>query len=314
MQAGLPGSFRTGIASAVIAQAMWGLFPLYWNLLDHVHPLEVLSHRNIWCAALLGLLIFFSPARRAVVLGVFSSGVEITRHLFSSALIALNWLVYIWAVVNEHVIDASLGYFLSPLVSVALGYIFLGERPDLRQWCAVGLAVIGVLTMVASSGVIPWIGLILAFTFGVYGLARKKASTGPVNGLFIETFLLVPITLVAIGWLSRGQLLTWAHPVQSTEILLALSGLVTAIPLVLYAQGARALPLTLSGLLVYITPTIQFLIGWLFYRETIDLAEWAGFVCIWAALLLYSTGGGQVRQLAGSSKVQGKAGQENTPR
>ncbi len=269
---------------------MWGLFPIYWKLLEHVRPLEVLSHRNIWCAVVLAILVAGSSQRRNIVTRVLTSPAEISRHLFSSALIAANWLVYIWAVVNDHVIDASLGYFLSPLVSVALGYLVFGERPDTRQWFAIGLAIAGVLVMIIASGVVPWIGLSLATTFGLYGMARKKASTGPINGLFIETLLLVPAAAIALWWLSIGDLLHYQSPFQSTELLLALGGLITAIPLILYAQGARALPLSLSGLLVYLTPTIQFLIGWLVYQEAITSTEWIGFFCIWAALALYSTG------------------------
>jgi len=246
--------------------------------------------RNVWCAVFLALLVVGSSHRRTVVKHVLTNPAEIARHLFSSALIAANWLVYIWAVVNDHVIDASLGYFLSPLVSVALGYLVFGERPDRRQWFAIALAVAGVLTMIVSSGVVPWIGLSLATTFGLYGMARKKASTGPINGLFIETLLLVPPAGLALWWLSSIDSLHYSNPLQSTELLLALGGLITAVPLVLYAQGARALPLSLSGLLVYLTPSIQFLIGWLLYREPITSTEWLGFICIWTALVVYSSG------------------------
>ncbi len=281
--------FRVGVASAVCAQVLWGLFPFYWKLLADVDPLEVLSHRNIWCAVVLSLLVVASAQRRQVVVSVLSNRVEIFRHLFSSSLIAANWLMYIWAVVNDHVIDASLGYFLSPLVSVMLGFFVFGERPDARQWCAVSLAVAGVLVMIVANGVVPWIGLLLAATFGIYGMTRKSASTGPINGLFIETLLLVPASALALTWISAGGTLAYENPFGKTELILALGGLVTAIPLVLYAQGARALPLSLSGLLVYITPSIQFLIGWLYYRETISLFDWIGFCCIWLALFIYST-------------------------
>lgn len=280
--------FQIGMLSALVAQVLWGLFPIYWKLLADVQPLEVLSHRNIWCALFLGMLVLASSRRRGVIRAVLGSRVEILRHLLASVLIAGNWLVYIWAVVNNHVIDASLGYFLSPLVSVALGFLFFSERPDRRQWFAVALAASGVAVMIVVSGVVPWIGLTLAATFGFYGMLRKKASTGPINGLFLETLLLVPLTVVALLWLSADGSLSYVHPLGRSEILMALGGLVTAVPLVLYAQGARALPLSLSGLMVYITPTIQFLVGWLFYSESISAASWFGFVCIWVALLIYS--------------------------
>lgn len=280
--------FQIGVLSAIAAQVMWGLFPIYWKLLAEVQPLEVLSQRNIWCTVFLSVLVLASSRRRQIVLAVLASRTEILRHLLASSLIAGNWLVYIWAVVNNHVIDASLGYFLSPLVSVTLGYFFFAERPDRRQWVAVALAVTGVLIMVIVSGAVPWIGLTLAATFGCYGMLRKKASTGPINGLFLETLLLVPPTVLALLWLSATGSLSYVHPFGRSEILMALGGLVTAVPLVLYAQGARALPLGLSGLVVYVTPTIQFLVGWLFYNESISIASWFGFACIWIALVIYS--------------------------
>lgn len=281
-------SFQKGILSAVIAQILWGLFPIYWKWLDHVNSIEILSHRTFWCAVFLSFLVLLMAERRAIVRQVLSSKTEIGRHLISSCLIAANWLVYIWAVNNNHVIDASLGYFLSPLVSVILGYLVFSERLNILQWSAVVLAATGVVVMTIASGVVPWIGLALAFTFGTYGMARKKASTGPINGLFVETLLLVPVSLIAMYWLSHNGDLTYQNPLNPTELLLVLAGLVTAIPLVLYAQGARSLPLSFSGLLVFITPSIQFLIGWLFYKETILMASWLGFACIWFALVLYS--------------------------
>lgn len=283
-------SFSVGVISAVVAQVMWGLFPIYWKWLAHVQPLEVLSHRNLWCAVFLLFVVLLSTPRRKVVARILRERKQVLLHLFSASLIAVNWLVYIWAVVNDHVVDASLGYFLSPLVSVGLGYLVFSERLSIRQWCAIALAVTGVMIMVVASGVVPWIGLSLAVTFGLYGMLRKKAPTGPINGLFIETLLLVPVTIVALVWISRTDGLYYSSPLGGSELLLVLGGLVTAIPLVLYAQGARNLPLSLSGLLVYLTPSIQFLIGWLYYREPIGLTTWVGFVCIWMALAIYSLG------------------------
>ena len=280
--------FKIGVISAVTAQVLWGLFPIYWKWLSHVSPLEVLSHRNFWCAVFLFFVVVFSAERRSVAASVLTNRFEILRHLFSACLIASNWLVYIWAVVNNYVVDASLGYFLSPLVSVALGYFVFAERLDTRQWCAIALAITGVVVMVVASGDIPWIGLSLATTFGLYGMVRKKAPTGPINGLFIESLLLVPATLVVFWWIDRTHGLYFSDLTGGTEFLLILGGLITAVPLILYAQGARSLPLSLSGLLVYLTPSIQFLIGWLYYRESIQPATWVGFFCIWMALFVYT--------------------------
>lgn len=280
-------NFYIGVLSAVVAQILWGLFPIYWKFLAHVHSLEVLSQRNVWCAVILGLLVLLVKTRRVTVRYVFRDKSELLWHIFSASLIAINWLVYIWAVNNNHVIDASLGYFLSPLVSVILGYVFFAERLSIVQWSAVSLAAFGVLVLTIASGVFPWIGLTLAATFGIYGMARKKASTGPINGLFVETFILVPPTLIAMWWLSSQGSLSYENPFEQTELLLALGGLITAVPLVLYAHGARSLPLNMSGLLVFITPTIQFVIGWLMYDEPIAFASWVGFACIWSALVIY---------------------------
>ncbi len=280
--------FKIGVISAVVAQVLWGLFPVYWKWLAHVSALEVFSHRNIWCAVFLLFVVLLSQQRRRTVASVMSSRFELVRHFVSGSLVASNWLVYIWAVANDRVVDASLGYFLSPLVSVALGYLVFREKLDKQQWFAIALAVAGVLIMVVASGAVPWIGLSLATTFGLYGMIRKKAPTGPINGLFIESLLLVPLTLLMLLWISKTSGLSYSDPFGQTEVLLVLGGLVTAVPLILYAQGARNMPLSLSGLLVYLTPSIQFLIGWLYYREPIAPAAWAGFFCIWMALVGYS--------------------------
>ncbi|MFK8076955.1 MAG: EamA family transporter RarD [Granulosicoccus sp.] len=280
-------TYLKGIVSAFAAQVLWGLFPIYWKFLAGVHSLEVLSQRNIWCAVFLGLLVLAVKSRRDIVWQVFKIKAELLWHVFSASLIAINWLVYIWAVNNNHVVDASLGYFLSPLVSVVLGFVVFAERLSAVQWLAAALAAVGVLIMTVASGVFPWIGLTLAATFGIYGMARKKATTGPINGLFVETFLLLPPTLIALGWLSSQGYLIYEKPFEQVELLLAFGGVITAVPLVLYAQGARALPLNLSGLLVFITPTIQFLIGWLVYQEPIALSGWIGYACIWSALIIY---------------------------
>ena len=281
-------AFKIGLISAVVAQVLWGLFPIYWKWLAHVSSLEVLSHRNLWCAVCLMFLVLLSAQRRSVVASVLRNRREVLRHLLSASLIASNWLVYIWAVANNQVVNASLGYFLSPLVSVALGYLVLKEQLDIRQWFAVALAVAGVLILIIVSGAVPWIGLSLATTFGLYGMIRKKAPTGPINGLFVESLLLVPAALITLIWIHHSSGLSYSDPLGHSELLLVLGGLVTAVPLVLYAQGARNLPLSLSGLLVFLTPSIQFIIGWLYYREPIEPASWAGFSCIWMALVIYS--------------------------
>jgi len=228
-------TFRLGVLSAVVAQVLWGLFPIYWKLLDRVNALEVLSHRNFWCAVFLGTLVLISAKRRKLVGRVLPNAKELSQHLFSASLIAANWLVYIWAVQNDHVIDASLGYFLSPLVSVMLGFLVFSEKLNIKQWSAVAFSALGVLIMPIATGVVPWIGLTLAVSFGLYGMVRKQATTGPINGLFIETLLLVPASLLCLYYLSHSAPLSFDSSWGSTELWLILSGLVTAIPLVYHS-------------------------------------------------------------------------------
>jgi len=280
--------FKIGLLSAAVAQTLWGLFPIYWKWLAAVLPIEVLAHRNIWSAFFLAIIVVLSTNRRRIVSEVLRSKRELVGHLVSSSLIAINWLVFIWAVSNDRVVDASLGYFLSPLASVLLGYLFFKETLEKRQWFAVALAAAGVLIMVIASKTIPWIGLSLAATFSVYGMCRKRATTGPINGLFVETLLLVPAALILLFVLSSRGLLSFGMASSSVNALLVFGGLVTALPLVLYAQGAKKLPLSLSGFMVFVTPSIQFVIGWLFYKEVISAIDWVGFICIWTALLIYS--------------------------
>jgi chloramphenicol-sensitive protein RarD len=227
--------------------------------------------------------------RQPRVLGAFA---------LSALLLAANWLTYVWAVNNGHVVDASLGYFILPLVNVALGYVFLHERPRAGQWLAVAVAASGVLWLTVQAGRLPWIALVLALTFGFYGLLRKVAVLGALEGLTLETVLLAPLTLAVLGawaWQGQGALVQGD---AATLGWLALAGPVTAVPLLLFAAGARRIPLATMGILQYISPSLQFALGvWLFH-EAFDPARLAGFVLIWAALLVYTFEGWWVRRRA----------------
>jgi chloramphenicol-sensitive protein RarD len=281
---------RTGMYYALAAYVLWGLFPIYFKQIGQVPALEILVNRIVWSLLLLAALLawrrqwswFGALRRQPRVLAGFGA---------SAALLACNWLLYIWAVNNGRVVDASLGYFITPLVNVLFGLVLLRERLRPLQWAAVGLAGCGVLWLTVHAGHLPWIALGLAATFGSYGLLRKTASLGALEGLSLETLLLFPFALAYFGWLAlHGQNHFVAGPAPLSALLLA-AGPITAIPLLLFAAGARRIPLSTLGLLQYSSPTLQLLLGLWLYHEPFDGARLAGFALIWIALAIYSAEG-----------------------
>ena len=281
---------QQGIVYAALAYGLWGLFPLYFRLLAEVAPLEVLAHRFIWSIGFLLLILavlrrwaWLGPALRTPkVLGLF---------VLSATLLSVNWFVYIWAITNHRVLEASLGYFITPLVNVLLGYSVLHERPRRLQWSALALATLGVIWLTALTGQLPWIALVLAGSFGAYGLLRKIAPLGALEGLTLETLLLAAPALVALAlWWGRGPA-SFPAPELSTNLLLIGVGPLTAVPLLLFAAGARRISMTTLGLLQYIGPSIQFALGVWLFNEPFGGQRLAGFGLIWAALLLYSADG-----------------------
>jgi chloramphenicol-sensitive protein RarD len=278
---------RRGILQASLAYVIWGLFPLYFRLLHGVAALEVLAHRVVWSLLfLLGLLTarrqwdWLGPAlHNRRVLALFAA---------SSALIATNWYVYIWAVSHDRVIESSLGYFITPLANVLMGSLVLKERLRPMQWAAVATAAAGVAWLTWSQGAPPWIALILAASFSLYGLLRKTASLGALEGLTLETLLLGPIAIAGLGWaMAQGQSVI-ADTTADLRLLLVAAGPLTAVPLLLFAGGARRIPLSLLGMLQYIGPTIQLALGvWLFH-EPFAGTRAQGFVIIWFACALFS--------------------------
>ncbi len=279
-----------GIVYALSAYMIWGMFPLYFKQVADVPALEVVMHRTVWSLLFVMLVLLVRRqwawlavvVRQPKVLGAFA---------LSALLLSGNWLTYVWAVQNQHVVDASLGYFILPLVNVALGYVFLRERPRPGQWLAVAVAAAGVLWLTVQTGRLPWIALVLATTFGFYGLLRKVASLGALEGLALETLLLAPLGLGALAWWSwQGQGVLVQGDASAMAWLL-LAGPLTAIPLLLFAAGARRIPLTTLGILQYISPTLQFALGVWIFHEPFQMARLAGFVLIWAALGVYSVEG-----------------------
>lgn len=278
---------QTGILQAASAYAIWGLFPLYFKSLQALAPLEVLLHRMLWSLAfVLGVLAWRSQwtwmrdaFRKPKVLAGFAA---------SAVLLSTNWFIYIWAVNNDRVVDSSLGYFINPLFNVLLGYLLLRERMRPVQWAAIALAAAGVLWLTWQVGQLPWVALSLATTFGLYGLLRKTASLGALEGLTLETMLLFPFAAAWLALLAMQGRTDFADVPLATQLLLAAAGPITAIPLLLFASGARRIPLSLLGLLQYIGPTLQLLVGVWVYHEPFGGARLVGFGLIWGALALYS--------------------------
>ena len=252
--------------------------------------MEILFHRMLW--ALLFLVLVLAWRKQWLWIPKLIKNPKLIAGFASSAvLLSTNWFIYIWAVNNDHVIDASLGYFITPLVNVLLGYCFLHERMRPVQWGAVGLASSGVIWLSFQAGHPPWIGISLACSFGAYGLLRKTAALGALEGLSLETFLLLPFALAYLTFLAVSGQSGFLHSATSTQLLLLAAGPITAVPLLLFAAGARRIPLATLGLLQYISPSIQLLLGVWLYHETFTTGKLIGYTTIWIALLVYSVEG-----------------------
>ncbi len=275
---------RTGLILGIGAYALWGLLPLYLRLLRAVPAVQVLAHRVLWSLLLLAAIVAVTRRARAIV-GA-ARGRTLLLLCGSAALIAVNWMVYIWAVQNGHVLEASLGYFINPLVNVALGTVVLGERIGTVQKAAVAVAASGVVVMAVAGGGALWIPLTLAFSFGLYGLIRKVAAMDALGGLTVETGLLV---LPALGVLLSGTEPVFGRGVQ-TDVLLVLAGAVTAAPLLMFAAAARRLRYATMGLLQYIAPTLQFLEAVVLFHEPLRPVHLVTFALIWGGCALYALG------------------------
>jgi chloramphenicol-sensitive protein RarD len=279
-----------GILAAVVTYSLWGVFPVYWKWLQAVPELEILGHRAIW-ALLVAAVLLTMRKQWAWLRQATHSPRTLITFVSSALLLGCNWFTYIWAVNSGHIVDASLGYFVNPLVSVLLGVLFLGER--LRSWqgMAIGLAAAGVILLTLAYGTFPWIGLALAGTFGLYGLLRKTAPLGSLEGLSLEMIILSLPALAYLAHLEADGTASFGHAGVVTSILLVLAGAVTAFPLLTFAYAARRVTLTTLGILQYIAPTLQFLLGVLVYREPFSVSRLIGFAVIWLALGVYSAEG-----------------------
>ncbi|HNT25296.1 MAG TPA: EamA family transporter RarD [Anaerolineales bacterium] len=285
---------NTGILIGIATYILWGLLPIFWRAIHQVPAIEILGHRMVWSLLFVIAILtlrkdwgWLKPAlRQPRTLGTY---------VLAAALLSVNWFTYIWGVNAGFIVETSLGYFINPLVSMLLGVLFLGERLRRGQVVAVGLAVVGVLYLTLDYGRLPWIALVLAFSFGLYGLIKKTAPLGSVQGFTIET---TAMFLPALGYLLYLQFSGGASFVNGggfVTVMLFLTGAVTSIPILLFGTAARRIPLSMIGFLQYIAPTLQFLLGVLVYKEPFPPSRLVGFIIIWTALVVYTFEGLWVR-------------------
>lgn len=282
----VPSDARTGSMFAIAAFAFWGLSPIYFKLLRHVPPVEVLAHRVVWSVLFGALFVTFTRAWPAVRAALASPPTRRALAL-TAALVSSNWLIYIYAVVNDQVMSTSLGYYINPLVNVLLGMLFLGERLGRGRTLAVALAAAGTASLAFELGGLPWISLSLAFTFGFYGLIRKRLGLPPLAALFVETLLIAPLALLALGWFGLKGAFAFGSDLETT-LLLVLAGPVTLLPLLWFAEAARRLPLITVGFFQYLAPTLTFLLATLVYAEPFTTAWAVTFALIWSGLAVFT--------------------------
>ncbi|RTE64960.1 EamA family transporter RarD [Amphritea opalescens] len=279
---------KKGILYALAAYGMWGLIPVYFKSVASISPFEIVAHRVIWSVIFLALFMA-ATGRWQTLMDNLRQKKLLASLTLSAIIISFNWLVFIWAVAQERILEASLGYYINPLISVLLGMIFLGERLRIAQWLAILIATAGVAYQLILLGSLPWVALALAFSFGFYGLLRKRIVVDPFSGLLIETLILSPIALIYLFWLQQQGQLTFIHSGTNTMILLAAAGIVTSLPLICFAAGARRLTLTMNGLLQYIAPSIAFLLAVFVYHEPLNSDRLITFALIWIGLILFTS-------------------------
>jgi chloramphenicol-sensitive protein RarD len=278
---------RSGALAAALCYFLWGLVPLYWKQLSAVSPLELVAHRHVWSLA---LLVALTAAQHGFgeIRATLRTPRLLTKNFLAALLLTGNWLVYVWGVNTGHVIETSLGYFLVPLVNVAAGRFVLHEHLRRLQWVAIALAGVGVATMIVQLGRPPWIALILAGTWGGYSLMRKQSKLGAITGLTLETLLLAPPAIAFLVWQHFSGAGAIGRVDLRTHVLVVSSGVITAIPLLLFAYGAARVRLSTLGLLQYLAPSVQLVLGIWVYHEAFSRARAFSFSFIWAALALYT--------------------------
>ena len=278
---------RKGTLAASLCYLLWGLVPLYWKQLAGIDAVELIAHRHVWSlVVLLAMLAALGGFR--TVRETMGDARACAMHLLSGLLLTTNWLVYVYGVNTGHVMDCSLGYYLVPLVSVAVGRFVLHERIRRLQWFAIGSATFGVVMLVVARGSLPWIAIALATSWGAYSLLRKNSKLAAIPGLLVETLLLAPFAIAWLLWTAADGRGALGHVSPATHGLLLSSGLVTALPLLLFAYGARRIRLATLGLLQYVSPSVQLVLGVLLYREPFTAGHMLSFACIWLGLGVYA--------------------------
>ncbi|MEK5528785.1 MULTISPECIES: EamA family transporter RarD [unclassified Viridibacillus] len=282
---------KKGILSALGAYIIWGIFPLYWKGLQHVASEEVLAGRVIWSFILTLLFVIIMKQGKTLLLDfkqLWQQPKSFWLLVTAAYLISLNWFLYIWAVNNNHIVESSLGYYMNPLVSVLLGIFFLKEKLSKAQVLSFIIAAIGVLILVISYGQIPWLSFGLALTFGVYGLLKKKVLVDATRGLVLETFFILPVAVAYYVYVYFHGNISFLHTDLKTDVLIIGTGIVTAVPLILFATGAQKIPLYLVGFIQYVSPTIMLFLGVIVYGESFSGIDLLSFSFIWVALILFS--------------------------
>ncbi len=287
---------KKGVLYAVGAYAIWGLFPAYWKLLQHVPALQLIAHRIVWSFVLLFVFILLTKQRQKLTAAIKQPRV-VWIYLISGILIGANWLIYVWAVNAGFIVETSLGYYINPLISVMLGVVFLRERLRPLQWLPIGLAAVGVIYLTIIYGKLPWIALSLAFSFGAYGLVKKLAPLNALYGLTFETGLIIIPALVILGMAEFNGDGAFLHAGVSSDLLMVGAGLVTTIPLLMFSSAAQIIPLSMVGILQYLAPTLQLLLGVLVFDEPFTQTQWVGFGLVWFALIIYTVEGVNFRRL-----------------
>jgi chloramphenicol-sensitive protein RarD len=278
---------RRGLLLGVAAYTLWGAFPLYWVLLEPAGALEILAHRILWSLVTMGVIVVL--LRRTTQLrALFRDRRVFALLAVGAAVITVNWATYIWGVNNGRVVEASLGYFINPLVTVLMGVFILGERLRPLQWGAMAVAGTAVAVLALDYGRLPWVALVLAFSFGTYGLAKKTANVGAIESLTLETILLAPIAAAYIAWLvATGQSNFGSHG-TGHALLFTTTGIVTAIPLICFGGAAIRVSMVTLGLLQYLAPILQFALGVVWFHEDMPPGRWVGFILVWIALAIFT--------------------------
>ncbi|MBP7423474.1 MAG: EamA family transporter RarD [Sulfuritalea sp.] len=281
-----PENTRTGIIAGISAYVIWGLVPIFFKQIAEVPATEIIAHRVVWAMLLMTALIGFGRGF-GDALRIARQPAQLCRIALASALVLANWLTFVWGVNNGHIVETSLGYFILPLLNVALGVLVLKERMRPLQWLAVLCAAIGVAIEATRASGLPWIALVLAGTFAIYGLLRKQLPLDAASGLFLETVCMLPLALAWLAWSGPSHFGVGAG-ITATDLLLVATGPVTAIPLLLFAIATRRLPLSMMAFLQYLAPTLAFLIGVLMYHEPLDTLRMLSLAAIWTGLAVYS--------------------------